>query len=576
MPVPAPLLSALILGGTLILFVSGRLRHDLIALIALFAAVLTGLVKPGQAFAGFGDPAVIAVASVLVVGRTLELSGVAARLARLALPRGGAFSLQLALLMVIAAALSAFMNNIASLVICMPLATELARNHKRPPGAVLMPLSFATILGGMTTLIGTPANMILSSVRHTELGQGFGFFTMTPVGLSVCVAGLAYLALLGWRFLPGRTGTDVPVMPWQVSELQLTEAATISRADIGRILRETTTRLLALLRRNHALAWPADNRLKRTDKLLVLTRSKPEEVAAALPFATRAPAPDPQDITARMVVAHGTGLIGDRYDAIERRSGGTVRLTGMGPRKSIQRQPLDSLTFQTGDQLFLTGPASDIADFAARERLLEIDRSAPAPMEWRGALTALGIFVAAILATVVFNILPALSFLAAAALMAGLGLIKPRETYKAVDWSIIILLAAMIPVGASFETSGAAHIVAEVAARLLTSAPLPLCLACVCTMTLLLSIMLNNVATALIMGPLAIQLAGLLHVAPDALLLAVLIGTSSDFLTPIGHQNNLLVMGPGGYRFADYSRVGALLSMIVVATSACVLSLIYG
>lgn len=574
--VPAYWLSAGILLAALIMFVSEKIRHDLVALLALLAAVATGLVAPKDALKGFGDPAVVAVASVLVVGRALELSGIASRLARVTLPKKGGFSLQLAVLMLMGAFLSAFMNNIAALVIVMPLGAEIARMNKRPQGAVLMPLSFATILGGMTTLIGTPANMILSSVRESRLGAPFGFFTMTPVGVAVALAGLVYLAFVGWRLLPHRTGADDGQAPWRIFELQLVEAVTLARKEAARQLRETSTRLMGFVRRGRHLPWPQDDRLKRRDRLVLLTRARPEDVAESVGFAVASPAPEPSDITARMVVGNGSPLVGQRYEAIGLRSNGEVSLTGVGPRKGGDLVPMESLTFRTGDQLFLSGSPEAIATFAARERLLEIDRSDPAPMDGRKAALTVGIFLTAIAGAVFFNVQPALAFLAAGVAMAALRLIPGRETYRSIDWSIIVLLAAMIPVGASFETSGAAAIVAGAAGTVLAGVPLIVCLAAVCTMTLVLTIMLNNVATALIMGPLAIQLAGLLQVSPDALLLAVLIGTSSDFLTPIGHQNNLLVMGPGGYKFSDYSRAGVLLSAIVIATSATVLSLIYG
>ncbi|MBP2161322.1 MULTISPECIES: SLC13 family permease [Asticcacaulis] len=574
--IPAYWLSAGILVAALIMFVSEKIRHDLVALLALLAAVATGLVAPKDALNGFGDPAVVAVASVLVVGRALELSGVAGRLARVALPKNGGFSLQLAVLMLMGAFLSAFMNNIAALVIVMPLGAEIARLHKRPQGAVLMPLAFATILGGMTTLIGTPANMILSSVREDRLGEPFAFFAMTPVGVAVSVAGLAYLALVGWRLLPRRTSAEDGQMPWRIFELQLIEAVTLARSEVARQLRETSTRLLGFVRRGRHLPWPQDDRLKRRDRLVLLTRARPEDVAAAVAFPVASPAPEPSDITAHMVIGNNSLLVGQRYEAISLRSNGEVSLTGVGPRKGGDLVPMESLIFRTGDQLFLTGSPEAISTFAARERLLEVDRSDPAPMDGRKAAMTVGIFLIAIGAAVFFDAQPALAFLAAGVAMAALRLIPGRETYRSIDWSIIVLLAAMIPVGQSFETSGAAGIVAQAAGNVLAGTPLIVCLAAVCAMTLVLTIMLNNVATALIMGPLAIQLAGLLNVSPDAVLLAVLIGTSSDFLTPIGHQNNLLVMGPGGYKFSDYSRAGALLSLIVVATSATVLSLIYG
>ena len=219
-------LSAVILGLALLLFVSERVRHDLVALLALFACLAAGLVTPRQALLGFADPAVIAVAAVLVVGRAVELTGVAGAVTRVLVPRDASFALQLAVLMATGAALSAFMNNIAALVITMPLATEIARRAKLPPGAALMPLSFATILGGMTTLIGTPANLILSSVREEELGTPFGFFSMTGVGAAVTAGGLVYLAVLGWRLIPLRKSDNGGARPWRVFELELPEDGT--------------------------------------------------------------------------------------------------------------------------------------------------------------------------------------------------------------------------------------------------------------------------------------------------------------------------------------------------------------
>jgi di/tricarboxylate transporter len=186
------------------------------------------------------------------------------------------------------------------------------------------------------------------------------------------------------------------------------------------------------------------------------------------------------------------------------------------------------------------------------------------------------IFATAILVVIFTDVPPSLSFLGAAALIAALRLIPTEEVYTSIDWSILVLLAAMIPVGGSFATSGAADIIARTVGGVMMGFPLPLAIGAMCALTLGLTILLNNVATAVIMGPLAIQLATLLHVQPDAMLLAVLVGTSCDFLTPIGHQNNLLIMGPGGYRFGDYSRVGALMSVLVITTTAIVLSLQYG
>ena len=209
-------LSIFILLITLLLFVSERVRHDLVSLAALFACLVVGLVAPAEALEGFADPAVIVVASVLIVGRAVEFTGIAAAITRILVPSRAPFPVQLGALMAGAALLSAFMNNIAALVIAMPLATQIARRSKLPAGAVLMPLAFATILGGMTTLIGTPANLILSSVREEQLGAPFGFFAMTEVGAAVAIVGLIYLSLVGWRLIPLRQGSGRVSQPWRV------------------------------------------------------------------------------------------------------------------------------------------------------------------------------------------------------------------------------------------------------------------------------------------------------------------------------------------------------------------------
>ena len=224
----------------------------------------------------------------------------------------------------------------------------------------------------------------------------------------------------------------------------------------------------------------------------------------------------------------------------------------------------------------MRGAPDAIARFATSARLLEIDRLDPVPVDRRRALAILGIFLCAIIAIVFGHVSPALAFLGAAVALAATRLIAADEIYRSIDWSVIVLLAAMIPVGQSFETSGAAATAARLLAELLAGAPLPLVLMAICAVTILLSIFLNNVATAIIMGPLAIDAAGLLGVSPDAALLAVLVGASADFLTPIGHQNNLLVMGPGGYRFTDYARMGAPLVVLVVLITGAVLTGLYG
>lgn len=568
-------LSALILVGALILFVSERVRHDLVALIALFACLATGLVSPATAFAGFADPAVLAVAAILVVGRAIELSGAASAIAQVAIPSRASFTARLFALLGVAMLLSAFMNNIAALVITMPVATEIARSARKPPAATLMPLAFASILGGMTTLIGTPANLILSSVRESELGAPLGFFTMTPPGVAVALLGLLYLGLFGWRMLPIRESAEHRARPpWRVFELALPSAA-IDMSDLRAQLRRAGARLLARFRGDTLEAVGPDLDPQQGDRLLIVSRASQRTVAEAVGLDAGAHADAPGTVTARVVVAHGSFLVDSSYDTVRGRSEERLEVVAVGPRAARERRLLATQRIRAGDQLYLRGQTDDLARFLTSARLLEIDRLDPVPVLRGKAAAILTIFALSIAAIVFAGISPSLAFLAAAVLIAGSRLLPADEIYRSIDWSVIVLLAAMIPVGHSFEDSGAAGIAAQWLGTTLAGLPLFVMLAALCSTTLLLSIFLNNVATAIIMGPLAIDAAHLLGIPPDAALLAVLIGASSDFLTPIGHQNNLLVMGPGGYRFTDYARMGGILVLLVVLASSLVLAAIY-
>lgn len=573
-------LSAVILGFALVLFVSDKVRHDLVALLALLACLAAGLVAPAEALQGFAAPAVITVAAVLVVGRAVELSGAAAAISRRIIPTGAAFPVQLGLVLAIGAVLSAFMNNIAALVLTMPIAVQIARRFDRPAGAVLMPLAFATILGGMTTLIGTPANLILSNIREDELGAPFGFFAMAPVGAAVTLAGLAYLTTIGWRLIPAdRSGRSTAAEPWQVFEMAVPEdrieAAPSQLAH--ELSRTAKARPLALIRDHDS--WPIDavDEFAPGDRLLVLSRRGPAAVAqksALLPVHQPSAAADA--VFAHVIVANGSPLIGHSYVSVGDWSDGAAQVVAAGPRAARARLSLARMMIQPGDQLFLNGSSAAIGQLVKRARLLELNRLDVAPVPIRRALSIAGIYGLAIAATVLFGVPIVVSFLSAAVALVALRLLPGEEAYQSIDWSIIVLLAAMIPVGRSFDESGAAAMVAEWLGQALATAPLFAVLAALCGVTLLLSIFLNNVATAVVMGPIGIGLANLLGVNPDAALLAVLIGASSDFLTPIGHHNNLLVMSAGGYRFSDYARMGAPMVVIVILLTAAVLTAAYG
>lgn len=559
------------------MFVSERVRHDLVAVIALIACIVTGLVPVDKALVGFADPAVVAVATVLVVGRALELSGGAGTIADRLIPRSAPFALRMSILLVIGAVLSAFMNNIAALVVTMPIAAKIASDSKRSPGAILMPLSFATILGGMTTLIGTPANLIISSVRERLLGQGFSFFAMTPVGSLVAILGIAYVSTIGWRLLPQRRrALRAAQDPWLTYELRVDVENNTPRAQLQSVLRHHRARMIGLVRNERVVGWPDDEKLLRGDRLLVIGRTDPTLIEADLPFLSEEAQEARGGHVIQVSVAHGSRLIGRTYEDVRLLTSGLLRVTAAGPRAARVRLPLNQMTIAAGDQLFLEGKYEDLAQFASQLRLLEVGQYERVGLRQGKALAVGLVFLAAVIGIVGFSIPPWLAFFATAAFYAASGLIPAREVYTSIDWSVIVMLAAMIPVGASFESSGASDYVASWLSMALADQGLFVTIAAMCLVTMVLSIFLNNVATALVMAPLGIEVARLLHAPPDALLLAVLIGASSDFLTPIGHQNNLLVMAPGGYKFSDYSKMGAAMTVIVVLGAATFLSRVYG
>ncbi|HEX9933368.1 MAG TPA: SLC13 family permease [Allosphingosinicella sp.] len=574
-------LSTTIMALALTLFVIDKIRPDAVALLILILAWASGLLSLDEALAGFGSQAVVIVAAVLVVGRAVEFTGAAQAMTRMFVPKVRFAAVRVGGVLLMGAALSAWMNNIAALAITMPIALTVAREHKLPPGAVLLPLSFATILGGMTTLIGTPANLIVSSVREDRVGEPFGMFDMTPVGAAVTGAGLLYLLLIGWRLAPQRAGAaeEEPSQRVHVFELSLPMGAAQGRTRlpaIRRTLREAGAVLLAVLRGGERARIEGDAMLYHDDLLLVMSRDKPWEVAARTKLFSDVSDDPPGTVTAHVSVIHGSSLIGEDYGAITARTDGEVEFIAAGPRAARVKRPLATNLIEAGDQLFLRGTPDALAKLIRHTRLLEIGRQKAPVRAGRAAALVVGIYSAAVLLSTLFGLPTTATFIAAALAICLLRLLPADEAYRAVDLPVIVLIAAMIPVGRAFEESGGSDRIADFMQWSLTGMPLFVMLAAICGVTMLLSIFLNNVATALIMAQVGAEAALRLGISPDAALLAVLIGSSCDFLTPIGHQNNMLVMRPGNYRFRDYPRVGAPLSVIAVLLTAYVLSRTYG
>ena len=587
----------LILAGLFLCLVWGRWRYDVVAFAALLAAVVAGVVPAREAFSGFGHPATVTVAAVLIISRALTSSGATDWIARAIAPAARKATSHVAALAGVAAVMSSFMNNVGTLGIMMPVALQSAAKAKRAAAVILMPLSFGSILGGLVTLIGTPPNIIVANYRGEISGEPFGMFAFTPVGGITALAGVAFVALLGWRLVPAskrrraagaalfdienylaevRVPEESGIVGKTVAELE-EEIGDID-AQIVALVRNETRRVAALgrqrLRAGDILAVEAGP--EELDRLvaalgLELTDSKGKATGKA-----KSSLLESEDSALVEAVVGPRARIEGRTPSslrLPRRFG--VRLLGVSRQGRPHRGRLKTFRFRVGDVLLLHGEADHLPDAVARlgclplaEREIHFGRRA-------SARPLVAIFaVAIVLASVGLVPIPIALGLAVVVMVAA-NLIPPRDLYEGIDWPVIVLLGALIPVGGALETSGATDLVASaiLAATAGLSPVVVLILVMIVTMTL--SDILNNAATAVVMAPIGVGLAERLGVASDPFLMAVAIGASCAFLTPIGHQNNALIMGPGGYGFGDYWRMGLPLEALIVAVSVPMILLIW-
>ena len=577
-----------LLGLALVLFASGRFRHDVVALLVLMTGVLGGLVPPAEAFLGFGHPAVITVAAVLVFSRALETTGVIGALARLVTSDRPWIALQVALFCTIGAVLSGFVNNVGALAMLMPLAIATARRHGFSPSAILMPLSFATMLGGMTTLIGTPPNIIVSAYRGDVFGERFALFDFFPVGAAVAVVGLVFLVTLAGRLIPrGRAPVEAfEGVDEYVAELRVPAASELvdqSGPDVAKKLEERDIALLGIVRGDRwTSALTSWTRIAAGDTLLV--EGAPAALANLQGWAGIAigepPNPDtrlkPSDTTlAEVVLRPGSLPVGSTPEELRLRSRYRINVLGVSRQGARHFAALKSFRFESGDVLLLQGGAADVADaIGAFDALPLGDRQLVIHVRRAGAIAAAA-FAVALAAIALGFAAPAVALTAGAVVLLLTRVVRERNVYRALDGPVLVVLGALIPIGQSLEASGVTPLIGSVLLELTAGQSAYISLALVLIITMSLSDVINNAATAVVMAPIAATVAAGLGLSADPFLMAVAIGASCAFLTPIGHQNNLLVMGPGGYRFGDYWRVGLPLEALIVVMATMLLPIFW-
>lgn len=567
-----------LLGVLLGMLVWGRVRYDLVAFGALIVAVLGGAVAVEDAFSGFGHEATAIVALVLVISRAMINAGAVELIAHYVVSASRSLPAHITIMSVTGAALSAIINNVAAIVILMSLDIEAAKKAGRSPSLSLMPLSYATIFGGMITLIGTPSNIVIAQFRQDALGKPYGMFDFAPVGLVCAAVGIAFVALVGWRLIPQRgertrpsmTESDLFVAEARVPEKSPSVGKTPS--DLYELGDEHDVTLLGLVRNGKRLPGFAAGVEMRKGDFLVL-EGNPKSIEAFIGAAKLALSKqevkegltDKSVSLMEVIVPEGSRAVGRNVHEMRLRYRRGVSLLGISRRGQRFQERVEKLAIRQGDVLLLFGPIDLLSDAAEWLGTLPIADRRHTVIQRRKALLAIGIFVAAI-ALAVAGIVPlSIALAAVVAVYAVLSIVTPSDIYGSVEWPIIVLLAALIPIGNAFEEAGGTEIITHAIMSRTDGMPVWLILAIVMAVTMVLSDFLNAIATALIAAPIGVSVAQSLGVSPDPFLMGVAVAGTCGLLTPIGHKNNAIIMGPGGYQFSDYWRLGLPLELLIIA-----------
>lgn len=571
-------------------FVWGRYRYDVISLVALLASVLLGLTPAKKAFEGFSNDVVLIIACALIVSAGFARSGVIEAILRPITPRLKSEKSQVPVFVAATALLSMATKNVGALAILMPVALQTARRTGASPSRLLMPMSFASLLGGLVTLVGTSPNIIVSQVRADLFGKPFGMYDFAPVGLGLTALGVVFLAF-AYRILPTARS------PTETIDAALTGAAYLTEAEVpegwvsdkSRIgdlqaMVEGEVSIVTLIRGgDHQTSPHANTRVRPGDRLLLegsqdaledlIARTRLKLTRSDHPVAMEEPTEEIRVVEA--VVTDDSALVGESAQGLNLHGEHGVNILAVSRSGYRMRQTLRSVRFRTGDILLLQGgertlPGAiktlSLLPLAEREVRLGGIRRVVAPVS----------ILAVVMLAIAFHVVPvAIAFFGAAVAMLAFGGLRMREAYAALDGPVLVLIAALIPVGEAIHSTGGADLVAGWLSHVLLAAPPLLALAAIMLLAMISAPFMHNAPTVLVFGPIAASLAQRLHLNPDAFLMAVAVGAASDFLTPIGHQCNTLVMGPGGYKFSDYPRLGAPLSAAVLMAGTLLISMVW-
>jgi di/tricarboxylate transporter len=579
-----------LIAAALAMFVWGRFRYDLVALAALLVGVIAGVIPAQHAFDGFKSDVVVIIAAALVVSAAFSRSGIVEVVLKPVLARLDSETSQARVLTVATAVLSMATKNVGALAILMPVAQQLTRRTGSAPSRLLMPMAAASLLGGLVTLVGTSPNIIVSQVRQQALGKPFGMYDFAPVGLGLTAVGLVFLAF-GYRLLPADRAARPPLAEAlagneYVTEAQVPEDWSHSQRRVGQLTAAASgaAQVTALIRDGKQRTKPHPNTLVRPGDVLLLQgeadvlhkliadcRLAPQR--ADHPLERREPKEDVRSIEA--VVGADSALIGRSVRRMDLQRRYNVKLLAVARSGRRVTQRLRSAAIHAGDMLVLRGPESDLPKALTELGALPLAER-PVQLGSRRPLLLPAIILACAMVLVALRVLPiAIAFTAAAVLMVAFRTISMRDAYGALDGPVLVLIGALTPLSDALQRTGGVDLMAQgLSGVFVHAAPLAV-LACLMTASMLCAPLLHNAPTVLILGPLAVGVARRLHLAPDPLLMGVAVGAACDFLTPVGHQSNTLVLGPGGYKFTDYARLGAPLSVLVILVGAPLIALVW-
>ena len=570
------------------LFVWGRIRYDLVAGLALLAALVAGVVPYEEAFSGFSNDIIVIVGAALLVSAAVTRSRLMEGMLQKLGPRLASVRAQVIVLVTVVTLLSAFVKNIGALAMMLPVAFQMAKRSNVSPSVFLMPMSFGSLLGGLMTLIGTSPNIIVSKLRDELVGKPFSMFDFTPVGLGLSILGIAFLAF-GYKLLPqdrkgeGSLAEGIDIQDY-VTEGRVGPKSGFAGQTLRALRKQLNKGVFvnAVVREGEKKA-SQDTVIQEDDRLIL--EGEPAALDEAVKTAglelegddreTKVDKPDEEIGTLEAVIGPDSLLIGKTAGRLALHERFNVNMIAVSRSGERLTERLRDIRLYAGDVIVLQGPLSPMSDV-----LRELGCLPLAPREIhlgtvrRGLVPIVVLGVAMVLAAT--GKLPVgIAFFGAGLAIILFGSLTVREAYTAIEWPLLVMIGALIPVSDAIRTTGGADLIASGLADIAHSLPPWGTVALIMAAAMALTPFLNNAATVLVMAPIAVSFAERLGFAPDALLMAVAVGAGCDFLTPIGHQCNMLVYGPGGYKFGDYARLGAPLSLLVLLVGTPLILLVW-